>query len=425
VTTPSTPGDTSLSVVVSSGHGPRSAAATTVPMTLRSTVPLGPDGGTFSGLLTGGNGRAGVEAQTNTYFFQVPPGETDLEATVELSNDPGEELIAYLVDPSGQTVGYTSNYTLLPEDGELVPAATRHAEIYHLGPAPGDWELVLAWQNPVTGNELAEPFSGGVRFNGLDVTSNLPNSPSDVVPRLTSNAFSVTVYNNGIVPEAFFVDPRLTSTATVPLPNMNPSVTATSFTLPLPAGLSFPYYVVPTHTTQLEANLTRTAGTAPVTFDMSYFPGDPDVSPAISAPGLSGSSDGASANLSLSGDPELSPGLWAFNPDEVGPYPATGVPTDDASAGLSAVTQAFDPAVTSDTDDFWQVGLAFSNVLYLEPGQSGTVEVYISPTAGTGTVQSGVLYVDDYVLASLFSTPLPDGDELAAIPYTYTVGARP
>lgn len=426
VTTPASPGDTSLSVVVSSGLG----QATTVPVTVRSTVALGALGGTFSGVLTGGNGRAGAPAQTNTYFFQVPPGEADMEASVALANDPGEELIAYLVDPGGQTVGYTSNYTLGPSSSGLVPTASPYAEIYHVAPEAGTWELVLGWQNPVTGNELDEPFTGAISFDQVRVKSNLPDSPSDVVARLTSTAFDVTVDNTGVAPEALFVDPRLTSTATVALPNLNPAITATSFTLPLPAtspagGLSFPYYLVPTHTSQLVANVARLSGPAPVTFDMSYFPGDPDVSPAQPAPGVSGTSAsaGSGANLTLTGQPELSPGLWLINPDEVGPYPATGAPSDVASASLSAVTQAFDPTVTSSTDDFWQVGFAFSNFLYLLPGQSGTIAVDITPTAPSGTVASGTLYVDDFVLASLFSTPLPDSNELAAIPYSYTVGS--
>jgi hypothetical protein len=371
-------------------------------------------------VLTGGNGRQGAEAETNTYFFEVPPGQRDLEASVKLANDAGDELIAYLVNPDGQTVGYSSNYTYVLTSGGLSPGATLYTDIYHVAPEPGAWELVLAWQNPVTGDELAEPFTGAIEFNRVSVTSDLPSSPSVLLPELTASAFEVSVTNTGQAPEAFFVDPRLTATATVALPNLNPAVTETSFTLPLPAGLSFPYYVVPTHTYELQANLTRQSGAAPVTFDMSYFPGDPDVSPALAAPGVAGFSTGASASLALAGTPELSPGLWLVNPDEVGPYPPGGAPTDTVSATLSAVTQAFDPTVTSSTGDFWQ--LQTTNVLYLLPGQSGTISVDITPSGKPGSVQSGVLYVDDYVLASLFSTPLPDGDELAAIPYTYTVG---
>ena len=418
LSTPANPGDTDQSIVVSSGSG-----QTTIPVTVRSTVPLGVEGGTFTGVLTGGNGREATQAQTNTYFFQVPPGETDLDASVALATDPGEELIALLVDPGGQTVGYSSNYTFVPHDGSLAPGATEDAQLYHVAPEAGQWELILDWQNPVTGDELAEPFTGAIEFNEVSVEGDLPDSPSTTLTP-GSTSFDVTVDNTGVAPEAFFADPRLDQTATYTLENQNPAIGASDFSLPLAAGLSFPLYIVPTHTTQLNANVTLLSGTTPVSFDMEYFPGDPDVSPAVPAPGVTGTTTSSSASLTLTGQPELSPGLWLVNPDEVGPYPVTGAPTETAIASLSAVTQAFDPAVATSTDDFWQLGFGASNFLYLLPGESGDISVSITPppTASAGTVVTGTLYVDDYVLASLFAAPLPDGDELAAIPYSYTVG---
>ncbi len=78
LTTPSTAGDSDQSVVVSSDEG-----QTTIPVTVRSDVPIGPAGGTFSGVLTGGNGRAGIQAQTNAYYFDVPPGQSDLDVSID------------------------------------------------------------------------------------------------------------------------------------------------------------------------------------------------------------------------------------------------------------------------------------------------------------------------------------------------------
>ena len=416
VTTPASAGDTGQSIVISSFNG-----QTTVPVTVRSVIPIGPTGGTFSGVLTGGNGRGGAQAQSNTYFFQVPPGETDLDASVALATDPGDELVAYLVDPNGQTVGYSSNYTLEPSGGGLAPAATQYTQIYHVAPLAGQWELVLFWANPVTGNELAEPFTGAIQFNQVSVSSNLPDSASVKVPTLTSTAYKVTVTNTGVAPEAFFVDPRLNNaTATLALPDQNPFVPPGSFTLPLPPGLSFPYYLVPTHTTQLEGNISSADGTTPVTFDMEYFPGDPDLSPAVPSPNVTSSTGPGSASLTFT-EPEVSPGIWLLNPDEIGPYPASGIPTDSVSTSVSAVTEAFDSTVTSNTDDFWQVGFAFSHFLYLQPHHSGSITVQITPTAPSNTVVSGTLYVDDIVLSAFFpSLSNPDGDELAAVPYSYT-----
>ena len=159
----------------------------------------------------------------------------------------GDQLVAYLVDPNGQTVGYSSDFTLEPTSSGFQTAASPFTQLYHVAPIPGQWQLVLFWSNPVVGDELSDPFTGSIAFNQVSVSSDLPDSSSVNVPALTSTAFDVTVKNTGVAPEAFFVDPRLDNqTETVNLPNQNPAVTSTSFTIPLPGGLSFPYYLVPT-----------------------------------------------------------------------------------------------------------------------------------------------------------------------------------
>ena len=145
--TPGRPATRDESVVVSSPAG-----QTTVPVTIRTMVPIGAQGGVFQGVLTGGNGRDGSDAQTNTYFFDVPAGKTDLDASVALRTDPGEVLVGYLMDPDGQTVGYSSNYTEVPKStSHLVPGSTRYLQTFAVAPQAGEWELVLDWENPVTG----------------------------------------------------------------------------------------------------------------------------------------------------------------------------------------------------------------------------------------------------------------------------------
>ena len=54
--------------------------------------------------------------------------------------------------------------------------------------------------------------------------------------------------------------------------------------------------------------------------------------------------------------------------------------------------------------------------LVLQPGQTGTITVTFTPTGAAGTTVSGVLYVDT------FSASVLNGDELIAIPYSYTIG---
>jgi hypothetical protein len=405
-------GDSSQSVVVASPYG-----TTTVPVTVRTTVALGTHGGTFGGILTGGNGRS-AQAGTNTYAFNVPYGERDLDASVVLDNDPEDVFIAELIDPNGQAVSYSTNALRDKETGNSTPSLT--ADLYALNPLSGSWSLIVEWLNPVSGLELNEPFSGTIQFNQVNVTSNLPDGTASIETGATST-YHVKVTNSGDAPEAFFVDPRLNRMATINLRDQNFPPTAANITLPLSPGLSFPFYAVPSQTTQLQASL---IGTAPVTFDLQYFEGDPDVAPGVNdVGGTSGANQGDSANVTLS-EPELSAGTWLLNPDEIGPYPTAGAPTVTASANLSALTQAFDPWMTSSTGDLWSALNGLSSgftPLYVAPGASATITVNVTPSGPPGTQVSGTLYVDDYQLGTAFFDGPVASDELAAIPYGYAV----
>jgi hypothetical protein len=403
-------GDSDQSIVVTSPYG-----TTTVPVTVRTTVPLTHLGGTFSGVLTGGNGRNGAQAETNTYMFSVPGGENDLDVGIALAKDPNDAFIAELVNPNGQTVSYSSNITT---DSFGNAVATQTANLYAVNPVGGEWSLVIEWLNPVSGLELSEPFSGTIQFNHVDVNSDLPNGDTSI-PSGSTQSFTVNITNSGNAPEAFFLDPRLNQSQTINLLDLNLGL-AQYLTLPLPPGEAYPYYLVPPQTSELHASIT---GSAPVTFDLEYFPGDPDISPGVNSPWTTGSIHGNSASVTLN-EPEVSPGEWLLDPAEIGPFLAAGAPLVSASASLSAVTQAFDPTMTSSTGDMWSSFNGLSNGFsptYLDPGQSTTITVVASPTASPGTVVSGTLYVDDYSVASSFDFDLPNGDEVAAIPYSYTV----
>ena len=412
ITSPASAGDSSESVVVTAG-----SQDTTIPVTIRTVVPTNTKGGQFTGVLTGGNGRAGSQAQLNTYVFNVPSGERDLNVELHLQTDPQDYLIAYLENPDGQIVGYSDNIVVNSSFDTTV--FSPFVDLYHVAPQAGEWRILLQWMQPVTGLELSANFSGAISFNSVRASSNLPQSA--VLKQGQSSTFTVHVTNTASAPEAYFVDPRLNQDETISLPNQNSGADAGANPLPLPlpngeGQPSFPFYLVPSHTSELAANVTETSGTANVNFELSYAPGDPD---------LEGVSTGPSASLTFF-QPEVSPGIWPLDPTEIGPFGPSGAPAAVVSDNLDVVTQAFDSAVTSSTGDMWSAFNGLSSTfdpVYLNPGQSATITVTITPTASVGSNVSGTLYVSDLTLGQFIGAANSDGDDIAAIPYSYTVGS--
>ena len=91
---------------------------------------------------------------------------------------------------------------------------------------------------------------------------------------------------------------------------------------------------------------------------------------------------------------------------------------------MQVTAKAFDSAVTSTTGDLelasTNPATTFSPIV-INPGQTATVNVTITPNAATGTVVSGNLYIDDF-LTNVPPYGQQGSDELTGIPYEYTVG---
>lgn len=410
-TSPAASGDTAQSIVISTEGG----GQTTIPVTVRTTVPTDANGGTFSGVLTGGNGR-GNPANMDTYAFKVPSGLHDLEVSATFA-DTNDSVAGFLVDPEGDAVSSSSSESL---DATLSkPVSTGGMDIYADSPEAGMWTLVLDWQPPVSGSEISEPFNGTIQYNQVNATSTLPQNPVELHAGEPST-FDVTVKNTGTSAQAYFVDPRTAGTANVTLPDQGGS--DQNMALPLGSGLSYPYYLVPADTTGITASLT---GSAPVTFDTGPFTGDPDLSPDAPAPTVTVSKGDDSAALSFSpSSGEVMPGVWYLNPSEIGPYGAAGAPSATASASFVAHTAPFDSTVTSSSGDLWTAYNGLSNgftPVYVEPGKSATITVTITPTGTPGTAHSGVLHLDDTFLYNPLVGAMWSGDQLTSIPYSYTV----
>ena len=399
------PGDVADSIVLNSSDG----TTNTVPVTVRTLVDTSHGGGTFHGVLTGGNGR-GNPSQNNTYAFDVPRGQHDIHASVDLGIfDDGA--VAYLVDPEGNAVASSSSITL--DNTQSCCLGTPTVDVYKNNPQPGRWMLVVDWLPIEFGTEfpvISQPFTGHIRFNDVHANSNVPQHWTKL-SQGQSYTFDVTVKNTALSPETFFLDPRLGSTTTMQLPDLNGS--DQNMTLPLDPGLTFPVYDVPTNTSSVEASLT---GSAPVTFDTGPFSGDPDIQAV---------QNGNSATASYSTGDEVQPGLWYINPSEVGPYSGEA-PAVTASASLSIATQAFDPTVDPSTGDLWLANNGLSSTfdpVYLNPGESATIPLTITPSASPGTHVTGFINLDDafQVNFGIGGQAFASGDELASFPFSYTV----
>jgi hypothetical protein len=427
---PAGAGDSSGSVVFAAGPAGAAAPAgsagaagpaggpVSVPVTVRGQVQTGLGvTGKFSGVLTGGNGRAPGEGQVTAYSFTVPSNLPvllrDLDVDVVLANDPANEVSGYLVAPGGETMGYGSSYltTGFNSSGVPVESPRRQLSLYTSNPIPGVWTLIIDFTSPVPGNELSDPFTGQVRFNAVSSSrGTLPDSPSVSLTRGKTVTYQVTVHNTGAAAEDVFLDPRLTSLQPYLL---QPQDQVEGLKLPIPATVNPPEWIVPTMTHSVSASA---SSAVPVMFDFAPFPGDPD---EASSSGLTASASYPFGNART----PVTQGLWFAVPSEIGPYPPGGAAAATVTTSMSAITQQFDTSATPATGDFWRFAVsplaasASYNLFIVNPGQTRTISLTVTPSAPSGTVVSGILYVDDFVDSLQFLS----GSQLEALPYAYTV----
>jgi hypothetical protein len=397
---PTEPGDLAAAIRFTPVAQGDSFSMPEIPVSLRTLVPVGAAGASFTGTLTGGNGRGGV-APTQTFEFDVPQGLDDISLALQTADD-GYLLEGLLIDPNGMQLSVEPN---------LDPAGDPQygLQLFHYNPQPGRWTFLLLQNFIASGNQTALPFTARIGFNTALITANgLPNDPkaalSASAPPVTA---TINVVNTGVGTEAYFADARLT---TLGVATLAPRNCASVTTLPGTCAL----FNVPTQVAGLQF---VAQSTVPIDMDaynaVGYADGGtfaPDIFARRTAP------DTVTAALT---EPEVPYGAWIAVPALIGPFRASGAPVEPVQTTASALAEEWDAAVSADSGDLWAdqvLGTNTYNPLVLASGQGGTITLTITPNpAAVGQTVTGFVYVDT------FNPVVGTGDEVVRIPYAYSV----
>jgi hypothetical protein len=399
---PQEPGDSAATIRFSPDSGLRAA----IPISLRTLIPIGATGGSFTGVVTGSNG--GIPTQT--YAFDVPPGLHDMSLTLNTA-DSGYLLAGVLVDPNGMQVSVVGN---------LDPAGESQygMSLFRYNPQPGRWHFLLIQNYIISGNQTALPFTARIAFNAAQVSAPaLPNSPDTKLSAAGKPVVvPIRVVNSAAVTEAFFADARLDTpvTTTLPVPPECGYFTGTSVTLftTLPGDCGG--ITLPTQTKRVEF---IAQSTVPITMDAYPLAGFFGF--LTGAPDIYGKSIGKNMVAATLTEPEVPSGAWYIYPALIGPFGPAGAFNAPVNMSAKVSMLPFDPAVSADSGDVWAdqvLGTQTFKPLILAPGAAGTINVTITPIhQQIGDVIKGSVFIDTYNLG------IGAGDEVVRLPYSYTI----
>jgi hypothetical protein len=380
--------------------GTGSSTDGSIPIVVRSLVPISGLGGTFAGNLTGG-ASSGLGGQTFTYQFQVPWGRPSLNLALKLPG-PNYDVQGWLVDPHGQPVDVEDTTQRLTPAG-ATPEQIIYGpdmQFFRQHPQSGLWTVILTVMAPVNGGPLSVPYTGAISFNPPQVSSSgIPNSRHARLRAGQPVTATINVTNTGSTPKDYLADVRLDRRVPQLLAGTNTNDN------PLPVS-AVPFWLVPPGTNAL-ATVAR--ATLPITMNTGWSFGDPDVG---------GPSFG---NIAVNREfaPELAPGVFFSTPTPTNPDGTDGVPAG-SSVDLAALanTFPFDGNVSTSTGDAWAQSVnpnAPYAPLTLDPNQSGAITVTFTPSGRHRHTVEGFIGIDTFDEFTF------SGDEVATIPYEYRV----
>ena len=407
---PSQPGDQGVAIRFDSPEsgssggdswGGDSVSHSEIPIALRTLIPIANSGGSFSGTLTGGNGRPST-GPTQTFAFDVPRGVNNMSLNLQIT-DSLYLLEGLLIDPNGMELSVGMN---VDANGN----STGAMQLNRANPMAGQWRFILLVDYFTSGNQTSLPFTTQISFDSDQISAaGLPDSAGT---RLSASGAPVvvpiTVTNTGGLTQAYFADARLQGSTELEFGTFNECAPVTQL----------PYACfgteLPTEVSSVEF---LAQSTVPINMDVAsdvgFFvggTGSPDLYAQPIGP------DFVAASLT---EPEVPWGLWELFPSEIGPYGAAGAPPAPVATGAILRLKPFDASISADSGDLWSdvtFGTSTYNPLVLAPGQTGTINVTITPNpALVGTTVRGSIYIDT------FNGTVQTGDEVKRLPYSYTV----
>lgn len=404
--TPRAGGDADYSVTFNTSAGQR----TTLSAVLRSVIPT-PGG--FAGTITGGNARAVSPAQTFSYSFDVPRGKKDLDIGLSLS-DPGSLVDIVLVDPNGELADVNSNVWL---SSPTTVSQGGAVQTYDANPLPGRWHLVLVVQNPVTGQEIEQPFHGTVGFDQVAVrATGLPSG--DKLAAGKAVTVPVTVRNTGVEPIAVGVNPRTNREQTFAAP---PIQGGTEVDLPENPSAA-PVYLTPPDTGRFTV---ATTSSVPAQVELQGSAAGFDLFGDLEA-----AQNGATTSIATVGERNgfVSKGIWFSSLQEIGPFGDAGARPGHASYSAAMRTAGFDSSVTSSTGDPFDFAVDPNGTggtpTIIQPGRAATIQVTITPSGKSGAGVEGHLNLVTVPVLPTGVTALPfngTGEVIAVLPYQYRI----